>query len=95
MDYVSPMVYPATFVEGNLGYDEPVSYPYEIVYRSCVELAKRTETRVRPWLQHYWYDVEQLCLQKEAAEKAGTEGWMFWNAAGRYSEDVFDRAVGQ
>ena len=92
MDLMSPMVYPATFVEGNLGYDEPMSYPYEVVYRSCIELANRTETRIRPWLQHYWYGADEMRLQKDAAEKAGTEGWMFWNAAGKYNEQVFDRA---
>ena len=93
MDYISPMLYPATFESGNLGYDEPTSYPYEIVYRSCVELSKRTKTRVRPWLQHYAYDVEQLHLQKKAAGDARTWGWLFWNAAGKYNELAFDSAV--
>jgi hypothetical protein len=95
MDYISPMLYPATFTSGNLGLDNPLLYPYEIVYRSCVELARRTETRVRPWLQHYsWkgvdYGVEQMQLQKKAAEDAGSFGWMFWHAGGRYLADTFD-----
>lgn len=99
MDYLSPMVYPATFVAGNLGYEDPMQYPYEIVYRSCIELSKRTNTRVRPWLQHYsWkgaiYGTEELHLEKKAAEDAGTYGWMFWHAAGRYSADVFEPARG-
>jgi len=92
MDYMSPMLYPATFVEGNLGYDDPIEYPYEVVYRSCVELAERTETRIRPWLQHYRYSVEEMRLQRQAADDAGTRGWMFWNAAGKYDEQVFDPA---
>ena len=92
MDYVSPMLYPATFVEGNLGYDDPTEYPYEIVYRSCSELAERTVTRIRPWLQHYRYSVEEMRLQRQAADDAGTRGWMFWNAAGKYDEQVFDPA---
>jgi len=92
MDYLSPMLYPATFVEGNLGYDDPTEYPYEIVYRSCVELAERTETRIRPWLQHYRYSVKEMRLQRQAADDAGTRGWMFWNAAGKYDEQVFDPA---
>jgi len=95
MDYLSPMLYPATFSSGNLGYENPLLYPYEIVYRSCVELAKRTKTRVRPWLQHYSrsgveYGTEELRSEKQAAEDAKANGWMFWNAAGRYNAQVFD-----
>ena len=97
MDYVSPMLYPATFVGGNLGYEDPLLHPYQVVYRSCVEVAKRTNTRVRPWLQHYSYNnvtygVEEMRLQKQAAADAKTHGWMFWNAAGRYDEQSFDPA---
>lgn len=96
MDYLSPMLYPATFTKGNLGLDEPLLHPYEVVYRSCVELAKRTNTRVRPWLQHYsWkgmeYGVKEMRLQKQAAEDAEAFGWMFWNAGGRYLADTFDK----
>lgn len=99
VDYLSPMLYPSTFISGNLGYDEPMRYPYEIVYRSCIELSKRTQTRVRPWLQHYsWkevtYGTEELRLEKKAAEDAGTYGWMFWHAGGRYDANVFDPKQG-
>ena len=99
MDYLSPMLYPATFTTGNLGLDEPLRYPYEVVYRSCVELARKTNTRVRPWLQHYsWkgfeYGVREMQLQMQAAEDAGTFGWMFWQAGGRYLADSFDKQEG-
>jgi hypothetical protein len=95
VDYLSPMLYPSTFISGNLGYEDPMQYPYEIVYRSCIELSKRTQTRLRPWLQHYsWKDVtygtEELRLEKKAADDAGTYGWMFWHAGGKYDPDVFD-----
>ncbi len=104
MDYISPMLYPATFVSGNLGYEEPLLHPYQVVHRSCVELTKRIESilssaprraKVRPWLQHYsangvTYGVEEIRLQKQAAADAQTHGWMFWNAAGRYDEEGFD-----
>lgn len=96
MDYISPMLYPATFISGNLGYDNPLLYPYEVVYRSCMELAKRTKTRIRPWLQHYsWnnvvYGAEEMRLQKQAAADVQTYGWMFWNAAGKYNAESFRR----
>ena len=104
MDYISPMLYPATFVSGNLGYEQPLLHPYQVIHRSCVELTKRIESslssaprraKVRPWLQHYsangvTYGIEEMRLQKQAAADAQTHGWMFWNAAGRYDEASFD-----
>ncbi len=103
VDYVSPMLYPATFRSGNLGYEDPLKHPYEVIYRSCVELERRIQThapssngwaKVRPWLQHYSsngvvYGVEEMNLQKRAAVDAEADGWMFWNAAGRYLEGAF------
>jgi hypothetical protein len=103
VDYISPMLYPATFVSGNLGYQDPLQHPYEVIYRSCVELDKRIQThvpssaevaKVRPWLQHYSangvvYGVEEMHLQKQAAADAQTHGWMFWNAAGKYQAEAF------
>jgi hypothetical protein len=102
VDYVSPMLYPATFVSGNLGYEDPLQHPYEVIYRSCIELHKRIQSvaspseraKVRPWLQHYSangvvYGAEEMNLQKQGAADADTRGWMFWNAAGRYLEEAF------
>jgi hypothetical protein len=97
MDYLSPMLYPATFVRGNLGYEQPLLHPYEVVYRSCVELSKRIGIPVRPWLQHYstngvTYGTEEIRLQQMAADDAQTYGWMFWHAAGRYDAQSFETA---
>jgi len=106
MDYLSPMLYPATFISGNLGYDEPLLHPYDVVYRSCVKLTERIEAsvppsrtrpQVRPWLQHYstngvTYGVEEMGLQKQAASDAQTYGWMFWHAAGKYDAQSFEPA---
>ena len=95
MDYLCPMLYPSTFGSGSVDITEPLLHPYEIVYRSCLGLTARTKTRVRPWLQHYsWGDVTygltELRLEKQAAEEAAAEGWMFWNSAGIYEQRVFD-----
>ena len=95
VDYLSPMLYPSTFGEGNLGFDYPVLYPYEVVYHSVLKTGKRTTTMVRPWLQHYSlsvdYGVQELLRQKKGAEDAGSAGWLFWNAAGKYDLTVFSR----
>ena len=95
LDYISPMLYPSLFGPGNLGLEEPALHPYEVVYRSVVKTKKRTDTLVRPWLQHYSlggiiYDTVELLEQKKAAEDAGSCGWLFWNAGGKYRPEVFE-----
>jgi hypothetical protein len=97
MDYISPMLYPSTFAQGNLDLEDPYAEPYEVVFRACAALAERTSTSIRPWLQHYWresdpYGVEELRAQRQGAIDAATQGWMFWNSAGKYVEEVFDPA---
>jgi len=34
VDYLCPMLYPATFEPGNLGHDNPVLHPYDVIHRS-------------------------------------------------------------
>ena len=94
VDYLCPMIYPATYISGNFGFEEPANHPYEVVYRAMQDASRRTKTKVRPWLQHYsWkvtYGLEELQLQRQAAEDAGAWGWTFWNAGGRYDyEELF------
>lgn len=94
LDYVSPMLYPSLFGPGNLGLENPALHPYEVIYRSVSKTMRRTDTLVRPWLQHYslggiTYDTTELLRQKQAAEDAGSCGWLFWNAGGKYRPEVF------
>lgn len=91
IDYLCPMVYPSTFAPGTLGYDDPSSEPYNIVYYSQLEALDRVSPRlkVRPWLQAYWYDLSEMRLLRQAAEDAGAVGWAWWNAAGVYDPDLF------
>jgi hypothetical protein len=93
VDYLCPMLYPQTFGPGNLGFDNPVLHPYEVLYHSVKKTRLRTDTLVRPWLQHYslfgyTYGVEELLRQKKGAEDAGSAGWTYWNAGGRYNADI-------
>lgn len=95
VDYLCPMVYPSTFAPGALGYANPALHPYQVVYRSHQRGATRTQTRIRPWLQHFSlrgveYDLERLLAQKQAAMDAGACGWTFWNAWGVYDEALFE-----
>jgi len=85
------MIYPSTFIPGNLGYKHPDKVPYEVIYRSVRQARTRVApgTKVRPWLQAYWYDLPEMQIQRLAAEDAAADGWLFWNAAGYYPPELF------
>lgn len=91
VDYLAPMVYPTTFIPGNLGYDNPSAEPYGVVFRS----QERAMTivppyvKVRPWLQAYWYDIDEMLLLKQAAVDANAAGWTWWNSGGKYDDALF------
>jgi hypothetical protein len=98
VDYLSPMLYPSGFTFGIPGHRNPVAAPYDIVFDSLQRAQQRTGlpgVRFRPWLQafrDYAFDrrifgEREIRLQIEAAEAAGTDGWMLWNAHNRYDED--------
>lgn len=89
VDYVCPMVYPSTFIPGNLGLESPSDSPYEVVAISMRYGLERTDTLIRPWLQHYWHTRHDLVEQRRAAEEATDVGWCFWNAGGTYDELFF------
>lgn len=86
VDYLCPMVYPSTFAPGNLGLENPYASPYQVVFRSVQEASRRVPegTRVRPWLQYYFYAPDDLREQMQAAAAAGGWGWMFWNSRANY-----------
>lgn len=90
IDYLAPMLYPSTFRAGNMDLPKPYDAPYETVARSYRSALKRVPwAKIRPWLQHYSYDLSGLLAQKKAAEDAGAWGWTWWNAGGRYEEALF------
>ena len=98
VDYVSPMVYPSTYLPGMLNIYDPWRKPYEVVKESMLAVKQRTTTLQRPWLQHYddyhgvgiKYGIKEYRLQKQAAEEGGAYGWLFWNIWGVYDPGAFD-----
>ena len=98
LDYVSPMVYPSTYLPGMLDLDDPWRSPYEVVKLSLIEAHKKTSTLIRPWLQHFddyhglgiTYGLPELHLQKQGALEGESHGWLFWNILGQYDPAVFD-----
>jgi len=89
LDYLCPMIYPSTFQSGNLGLASPSDNPYEVIQISMGLAAERTDTVVRPWLQGYWYERQDMEDQRRAVEEASDKGWCFWNARGEYDEVFF------
>jgi len=94
VDYICPMVYPSTFAPGYLGLANPMLHPYEVVAESLRYGVGQTATPLRPWLQGYslggvYYGLEELRLQRSAAEQEGAAGWSFWNASGKYDAGLF------
>lgn len=88
LDILCPMVYPSTFIPGNLGLDDPHREPYQVVYRSVVAAASRSATPVRPWLQGYSLGVQygpaEWSAQVQATLDSTEMGFIFWIASGRY-----------
>ncbi|WP_099047616.1 putative glycoside hydrolase [Cupriavidus pauculus] len=98
LDYISPMLYPSSFTWGLPGCDRPTDHPAEIVGRSLAEAKRRTGlpgVRFRPWLQAFRdfafdrrsFEASEIREQVEAADAAGTDGWMLWNPRNRYPQE--------
>ncbi len=89
LDVVSPMVYPSHYGSGWFGYDVPNEHPGAVVRLALedgIERLPRTVV-VRPWLQDFGYDANQVRAQILSAEEFGL-GWMLWNAASNVTVDA-------
>ncbi|MBI3537921.1 MAG: carboxypeptidase-like regulatory domain-containing protein [Chloroflexi bacterium] len=102
VDYVSPMVYPDTWVDASVlvtnglgvrNCRDALQCPYDIIFNSFKRAAEKTNAKIRLWLQAYPgrgdYNLAQYKLQKKAAQDAGSLGWMFWNGQGNYDARMF------
>ena len=105
LDYLSPMIYPQVWWPGTFpGCEEPVQCPYKVIYDSTdiVRDIVPMPTRIRPWLQGYPnnyrtdgpaagynYAVPEMMIQREAADDAGAEGWLFWSGGGNFPDEIF------
>ena len=62
LDYISPMIYPSHYADGNFGIDHPDLHPYETIYAAMMDSRKELYfagqeaehiAQVRPWLQDF------------------------------------------
>ncbi|HEX5498842.1 MAG TPA: putative glycoside hydrolase, partial [Thermomicrobiales bacterium] len=100
VDWVCPMVYPSHFPDGSIDVPgQPNDYPAQTIEISLDAGADRIPVdRLRPWLQDFTlpgmspYGAPEVRAQIDAAEAAGAEGWMIWNASNEYHVDAFHPA---
>jgi hypothetical protein len=100
VDWVCPMVYPSHFPDGSIDVPgHPNDYPAQTIAISLQAGTNRIPAdRLRPWLQDFTlpgmspYGAPQVRAQIDAAEAAGTDGWMIWNASNEYDVDAFRAA---
>lgn len=93
VDVICPMLYPSHFPAGFLGWEKPGYYPRRIVELSIKRMKKRTNKRIRPWIQGFWYTTKEIIAQIDGVLSAGTSSWTVWNPSGRYA--VTYRALAQ
>lgn len=92
VDYISPMVYPSHYANGEYGIPNPNKEPYRTVYIAMQGAKKRIPVeKIRPWLQDFSmkgvkYGPKEIQAQIQACYDCGIETWMLWNAACKYTK---------
>jgi hypothetical protein len=91
LDYVSPMVYPSHWNNGEYDVADPNEEPYLIVKRSLVDFkhdVAGSGARLVPWLQDFslgvTYGPAQVRAQIAAARSDGVNEFLLWNAGAVY-----------
>ena len=81
VDVVSPMLYPSHYDPGWYNFENPNEHPGAMIDRALADGMDRLpgQVIVRPWLQDFSYQPEDVRAQIDSAERYGL-GWMLWNA---------------
>ncbi|MDH4117899.1 MAG: putative glycoside hydrolase [Acidimicrobiia bacterium] len=97
VDYIAPMVYPSHWGPGEYGVANPNAQPYDIVYRSMVDFGAQvqgTGAGLMVWVQDFSLGVDygpaEVRAQIDAAEDAGVDSWLLWDAAATYTAAALD-----
>ncbi|MBQ2219273.1 MAG: hypothetical protein II417_00600, partial [Elusimicrobia bacterium] len=92
VDYVSPMIYPSHYNNGEYGIPNPNKEPYRTVYIALQGAKKRIPVeKLRPWLQDFSmkgvpYGPAEVRAQIQACYDCGVKTWLLWNAACKYTK---------
>ena len=86
------MLYPSHYADGFFGFP-PNDDPGRMVELALADGLERTQGQVivRPWLQDFGYDADQVRAEIEAAEAAGL-GWMLWNSKSEVTVEALQPA---
>ena len=91
VDALSPMIYPSHYSPGWLGFDDPNDHPSEVVDQALDYGMPRMQGAIlRPWLQAFFYDADQIAQEIARAEQDGL-GWILWNATSAYEASWLPR----
>ncbi len=92
LDYIYPMAYPSHYNVHFLGFDDAEAHPYEVMKYTLEKGFARigdSGCSIIPWVQAFSYDLKytekDILAQVNAAEDLGIKGFLFWNAANKYS----------
>jgi hypothetical protein len=95
LDAIYPMVYPSHYGKGEYNLDDPPAAPYQTVAASLADFTSQLEgmkVQVIPWLQDFsygrTYTLADVQAQIDAAQAAGTRGFLLWNAGGIYTPEA-------
>jgi hypothetical protein len=89
VDAISPMIYPSHYSNGWLGFDSPNDHPSEVVSQALTAgMPKLQGGMLRPWLQAFYYDGDQIAEEIDQAESRGL-GWILWNATSDFQASWF------
>ena len=92
VDFISPMVYPSHYSKGSFGYQDPNNFPYEVVSAALNDGINRgiEEEKIRPFLQGFWHDTQDVQLNIKAAENKNLD-WIIWNNSSQYEVEYFTK----
>ena len=86
------MAYPSHYNIHFLGFEDAEAHPYEVVKYTLEKGFERigdTNCKIIPFVQAFSYDLKytdkEILDQIRAAEDLGIKGFLFWNAANKYS----------
>lgn len=89
VDTFTPMVYPSHYSNGWLGFDDPNEHPYDVTADAIDDTMPRLHegTRLRPYLQAFWWTNAQIRNSIQAAEDAEV-GWLLWNILSNFDREA-------
>lgn len=92
VDYISPMIYPSHYNNGEYGIEKPNKEPYRTVYIALQGAKQRLPAeKLRPWLQDFSlrgvkYGPAEIQAQIQACYDCGVKTWLLWNASCKYTK---------